>query len=66
MTEASVAGETTAYIQGSEPIICLNMSLRIAVVITNTAVITGINVGLKKHHLAMIRATCPAMATMNI
>lgn len=46
LVERSFAGETTAYTQGEEPIICLNMSLRIVVVITNRAVITGITVSL--------------------
>lgn len=35
-----------AYTQGEEPIISLNMALRIVVVITNRAVITGITVSL--------------------
>ena len=46
MVEQSFTGETTAYTLGEEPVICLNMSLRIAVVITNRAVITGITVSL--------------------
>lgn len=46
LVEQSFADETTAYTQGEEPVICLNMSLRIVVVITNRAVITGITVSL--------------------
>lgn len=44
MVEPSFADETTSYTQGKEPIICINMSLRIVVVISNKAVITGITV----------------------
>lgn len=41
------ADEKTAYYtRGEEPIICLNMSLRIVVVRTHKAVITGITVSL--------------------
>lgn len=40
------ADVTTAYTQGEEPIICLNTSQRIVVVIINRAVITGITVSL--------------------
>lgn len=46
MVEPSFADEPTIYTQGEEPIIWLNMPLRIVVVITNRAVITGITVSL--------------------
>lgn len=54
MVDSSFADETAAYIQGWEPIIWLNTHLRIVVVVTDGAVITGIAAS-EKYLLAMVR-----------
>lgn len=46
MAGRAFADKITVYTQGEEPIISLNMSLRIVVMITNRAVITGITMSL--------------------